>query len=80
MEIQTLKISTSDRINTAKKKIRQEEMKQAIRLSWRRFEAEMRKNLPKKLGRTRFQEPDIDLKLSEEISDSLRKLKVLVCS
>ena len=79
MKIQNFKEMTSIRINTAKKKIRQEEMKQAIRQSWRRFEAEKRKNLPKKLGRTRFQEPDIDLKLSDEISDSLRNLKVIIC-
>ncbi|XP_056395629.1 ribosome biogenesis protein NOP53 [Hyla sarda] len=54
-------------------KSRQEELLKRKRLREEKRKAKALQ--PKRLGRLKYQEPDVDLKLSEELTDSLRKLK-----
>ena len=51
-------------------------MELAARAARRELEKEKKKNNPKKLGKLKFTEPNIPVKLTEELQGSLRLLKV----
>lgn len=65
------------RIKSILKEIKEKE-KQSEEKKLQKEIAEKHRELfePKRLGRVKYEEPDIDLKLSEEITGSLRTLKV----
>lgn len=63
-------------MKTIKKEIKEREFKLATKAAWREIEKEMQKSQPKKLGKLSYEEPTIAVKLSDELVDSLRVLKV----
>lgn len=63
-------------MKTIKKELKEREFKLATKAAWKELEKEERKSLPKKLGKLSYEEPTIAVKLSDELVDSLRVLKV----
>lgn len=52
------------------------EMKLATRAAWKELERQENRDMPKKLGKLNYEEPVVSIQLTEELSDSLRQVKV----
>ncbi|KAM9440245.1 ribosome biogenesis protein NOP53 [Clarias gariepinus] len=55
--------------------VKKRELRTKARQTKRQAKQEAEKALPRRLGRLRFQAPDLEVQLSDELSGSLRKLK-----
>ncbi|TNN01317.1 hypothetical protein fugu_010699 [Takifugu bimaculatus] len=64
-------------LRSIKSSIRQQEEKTKARRNERKAKQEAQKSQPRRLGRLKFQAPDLEIKLSDELAGSLRQLKVL---
>ncbi|XP_071080309.1 ribosome biogenesis protein NOP53-like [Haliotis cracherodii] len=64
-----------NRLKSIKKEIRKEELAMEERAKRKEEQLEKNKDKPKKLGKHKYVEPDLDLKLGEELPGSLRLLK-----
>lgn len=76
LEIEEHHVDFFYRLKTIKKELKEREFKLATKAAWKELEKEERKSLPKKLGKLSYEEPTIAVKLSDELVDSLRVLKV----
>ncbi|ELT97368.1 hypothetical protein CAPTEDRAFT_89666 [Capitella teleta] len=63
------------RLKSIKKEIVRSERAFAARAQRKLLKEEATKDLPKRLGPHKFKDPDLEVKLSDEIEGSLRKLK-----
>lgn len=63
-------------LKTINNEIAQKERGMAARAQRKLLKREAKKDVPKRLGPIKYQAADLDLKLSDEIEGSLRKLKV----
>ncbi|XP_076837053.1 ribosome biogenesis protein NOP53 [Brachyhypopomus gauderio] len=63
------------RLRSIGAEVKRLEQQTSIRRSRRKIRQEEEKVQPRRLGRLRFQAPDVELQLSEELSGSLRTLK-----
>ncbi|XP_056904811.1 ribosome biogenesis protein NOP53 isoform X2 [Takifugu flavidus] len=62
-------------LRSIKSSIRQQEEKTKARRNERKAKQEAQKSQPRRLGRLKFQAPDLEIKLSDELAGSLRQLK-----
>ncbi|XP_042196721.1 ribosome biogenesis protein NOP53 [Callorhinchus milii] len=63
------------RLRSIKGEVKQVELRRASSKAKRLAKRQAEAHKPRRLGKLRYEEPDIELKLSDELSDSLRKLK-----
>ncbi|XP_067681218.1 ribosome biogenesis protein NOP53-like isoform X1 [Haliotis asinina] len=64
-----------NRLKSIKKEIRKEELAKEERAKRKEEMLEKNKDKPKKLGKYKYEDPDLELQLSEELPGSLRLLK-----
>ncbi|XP_056330372.1 ribosome biogenesis protein NOP53 [Danio aesculapii] len=55
--------------------LKNQEQRTKMRQAQRKAKQEAEKSMPRRLGRLKFQEPDLDIQLSDELASSLRSLK-----
>lgn len=72
---QKLRENEKFRLKSIKKELKLREMKLATRAAWKELERQENRNMPKKLGRLNYEEPVVNIQLTEELSDSLRQVK-----
>ncbi|XP_013870445.1 ribosome biogenesis protein NOP53 [Austrofundulus limnaeus] len=62
-------------LRSIKASIKQQEQKTKRKQTERKIKQEAQKSQPRRLGKLKFQNPDLEVKLSDELSGSLRELK-----
>ncbi|NP_001073415.2 ribosome biogenesis protein NOP53 [Danio rerio] len=55
--------------------LKNQEQRTKMRQAQRKAKQEAEKSMPRRLGRLKYQEPDLDIQLSDELASSLRSLK-----
>jgi len=70
-----LRVQDVFKIKTLNKEIKAEEQKIAQNMAKRKELKEIKKNMPADITGHKFEEQDIDIKLTEELTGSLRSLK-----
>uniref|UniRef100_A0A8C2EAT3 Ribosome biogenesis protein NOP53 n=1 Tax=Cyprinus carpio TaxID=7962 RepID=A0A8C2EAT3_CYPCA len=55
--------------------VKKQEQRTEMRQAQRKVQQEAQKSMPRRLGRLKFQTPDLDVQLSDELASSLRSLK-----
>ncbi|XP_032870260.1 ribosome biogenesis protein NOP53 isoform X2 [Amblyraja radiata] len=63
------------RLRSIKGEVRQLELRRAEKKAERTEKRKVEANKPRRLGRLKYQDPDLDVKLSDELAGSLRALK-----
>jgi len=63
------------RLKTLAKEIKEEEQQSALRKQKKQKKIEMKKRLPKRVGKYKFEEKSIDVQLSEELTGTFRSFK-----
>lgn len=67
----------TDRLKSIKKEVMKRELALAARRTRKQVEKEQKKGkVTHRLGKVKFEEPNLEIKLSNELPDSLRLLKV----